>query len=47
MQELHVSLPEVDSFSNMYKDVESWKIRCEDILKGPLRLKVVIIINVL
>ncbi|XP_064982411.1 lysine-specific demethylase JMJ17-like isoform X1 [Musa acuminata AAA Group] len=39
MQELHVSLPEVDSFSNMYKDVESWKIRCEDILKGPLRLK--------
>ncbi|WOL18229.1 lysine-specific demethylase 5B [Canna indica] len=39
MLELHVKLPEMDLLSNMCKEVESWKIRCEDILKGPLKMK--------
>ncbi|XP_010934762.1 lysine-specific demethylase JMJ17 [Elaeis guineensis] len=39
MLELHVQLPEMDLLLNLCGEAESWQIRCEEILKGPLRLK--------
>lgn len=39
MRELHVHLPEMDLLSNLCGEAESWQIQCEEILKGPLKLK--------
>ncbi|XP_072993424.1 lysine-specific demethylase JMJ17 [Typha latifolia] len=39
MLQLHVHLPEMHLLSNLCREADSWKIRCEEYLKRPHRLK--------
>ncbi|OVA13119.1 ARID/BRIGHT DNA-binding domain [Macleaya cordata] len=39
MLELHVQLPEMEFLLDMLKQVESWQIRCNEMLKVPIILK--------
>ncbi|XP_042381828.1 lysine-specific demethylase 5B-like isoform X1 [Zingiber officinale] len=39
MLELHVNFPEMDMLSRLCDEVESWRIRCKDMLRGYIRMK--------
>ncbi|KAJ3672228.1 hypothetical protein LUZ60_006949 [Juncus effusus] len=39
MKQINVRIPEMDMVLDLCKEAESWKFKCEELLKGPIKLK--------